>query len=124
MEQADVYVVYMTYLNSVKAPGEIKAGSDSSLDSVQRLHFTSPLQGQHVAAWTAEVKRLSAPQHKQLMFPNNQGLVGGFQCRHERVREDDETVPISSSFSSCQSSKWKPSIVTFADANLFSCRSY
>lgn len=74
----------MTHPSSVEDPGEIKPGTDSSLDSVQRLHFTSPLQGQYVAAQTAEVKRLSALQQKQLMFLNNQGLVGGFQCGHDR----------------------------------------
>lgn len=99
MGQADVFVVYMTYPNSVKAPREIKPGSDSSLDRLQRLHFTSPLQGQYVAARTAEVKRLSAPQQKQLMFPNNQGLVGDFYCRYDTVREYGETVSISSSYS-------------------------
>ncbi|KAI9517547.1 hypothetical protein NQZ68_004767 [Dissostichus eleginoides] len=37
-------------------------------------------EGQCVAARTAEVKRLSVLQQKQLMFPNNQAFVGGFQC--------------------------------------------
>lgn len=84
MIQGDKYTVHMTCLRSVKAPGEIKPGTVSSLDSVQRLHFTSSFQGQYVGAQAAEVKRLSAPQQKQLMFPNNQGLVGGFQCCHDR----------------------------------------
>lgn len=74
----------MTNPNSVEAPGEVKPGSDSSLDGVQRLHFTSSLQGQYVAAQTAEVKHLSALQQKQLMFLNNQGLVGGFQSGYDR----------------------------------------
>ena len=86
MKQEDDYLVPITYPNAVKPRGEIKPGTESSLDSVQRLHFTSPLQGQYLAARTAEVKRLSTPQQKQLMFPNNQGLVGGFQRHHDRVR--------------------------------------
>lgn len=40
----------MTRLSSLKAPGEMKAGTVSSLDSVQRLHFTSFLQGRDVEA--------------------------------------------------------------------------
>lgn len=70
----------------LRTPGANEQGTDSSLDNIQRLHFTSSLQGQYVAAWTAEVKRLSAPQQKQLMFPNNQGFVGVFQGCHDEAR--------------------------------------
>lgn len=51
--------VHTTYPSSVEAPGEIKPVADGSLDSVQRLHFTSSLHAQCVAAQTAEVKRSS-----------------------------------------------------------------
>lgn len=72
---------------SQKEKKEKEEATDSSLDSVQRLHFTSSAQGQSVAARTAGVKRLSAPQQKQLVFPNNQGLVGVLQrCRDRGTR--------------------------------------
>lgn len=93
-----------------------KEATDSSLDSVQRLHFTSSAQGQSVAARTAGVKRLSAPQQKQLVFPNNQALVGVLQrCRDRGTwwncilsSSQRPPTPVSSS----QPSKRKPSVVT------------
>lgn len=77
----------MTYVGSVKTPG----GKLNKAVIVQSVVFKGPtslpLSKVRVwRLWTAEVKRLSAPQQKQLMFPNNQGLVGGSQRRHDRAR--------------------------------------
>lgn len=101
---------------SVPRAREKKEATDSSLDSVQRLHFTSSAQGQSVAARTAGFKRLSAPQQKQLVFPNNQGLVGVLQRYRDRgtrwncilFSSERPPTPVSSSWPS----KRKPSIVT------------
>lgn len=113
-----------------RPPGQIKQGNDSSLDSVQRLHFTSSLQGQYVAARTAEVKRLSASQQKQLMFPNNRGLVGGFQRSHDRARGGWNWILLSASpplniylypfISVVILSEWNPSVVRGQSALSFS----
>lgn len=64
---------------------ETEPEPDSSLNDVQRTHFTSSLQGQLPAARTAEVKLLSAPLQKQIVFLNNRGLVGCFQRHRERA---------------------------------------